>query len=88
MSHNNLIRTSLYLNKFLKINKNIIEYLMVPLTSSFGFARLRCVMLKKGCLITDSNFFNPLLMIKRFKKYNINCISGVPSAFAMLISYN
>ena len=70
----------------MKINKDIVEYLMVPLTSSFGFARLRCVMLKKGCLITDSNFFNPLLMIKRFSKHNINCISGVPSAFAMLTS--
>jgi long-chain acyl-CoA synthetase len=86
LSHNNLIKTSKYINNFMCIKKNIIEYLMVPLISSFGFARLRCVMLKKGCLIIDSGFFNPLLMIKWFEKYNINCISGVPSSFAMLIS--
>ncbi len=86
LSHNNLIKTSRNINKFMGIKKNILEYLMVPITSSFGFARLRCVLLKKGCLIIDSGFFNPLLMIRRFEKYNINCISGVPSTFAMLLS--
>ena len=86
LSHNNLIKTSRYINKFMQIKKKIVEYLMVPLTNSFGFARLRCVFLKKGCLIIDSGFFNPLLMIRRFEEYDINCISGVPSAFAMLIS--
>ena len=86
LSHNNLIKTSKYINKFMLIKKKIVEYLMVPLTNSFGFGRLRCVLLKKGCLIIDSGFFNPLLMIRRFEEYDINCISGVPSAFAMLIS--
>ena len=86
LSHNNLIKTSKSINNFMRIKKNIFEYLMVPLTSSFGFARLRCVLLKKGCLIIDSGFFNPLLMIRRFEKYNINSISGVPSAFVMLLS--
>ena len=86
LSHDNLIKTSKNINKFMRIKKNIFEYLMVPLTSSFGFARLRCVLLKKGCLIVDSGFFNPLLMIRRFEKYDINCISGVPSTFVMLLS--
>lgn len=86
LSHNNLLRTSHNLNNFMKIKKNIIEYLMAPLTNSFGFARLRSIFLKKGCLVVDSGFFNPLLMLRRLEKYNINSISGVPSSFAMLLS--
>ena len=86
LSHINLMKTSKYINNFMSINKNIIEYLMVPVTNSFGFARLRCIFLKKGCLVIDSGLFNPLLMLKRCEKYKINSISGVPSTFAMLIS--
>lgn len=86
LSHNNLLFTSLNLNKFMNLNKNVCEYLMVPLTNSFGFARMRSIFLKKGCLIIDNGFFNPLLMLQRLREHNINSISGVPSSFAMLLT--
>ena len=86
LSHNNLLFTSLNLNKFMNLKKNVCEYLMAPLTNSFGFARMRSIFLKKGCLIIDNGFFNPLLMLQRLKEHNINSISGVPSSFAMLLS--
>ena len=70
----------------MNLNKNVCEYLMVPLTNSFGFARMRSIFLKKGCLIIDNGFFNPLLMLQRLREHNINSISGVPSSFAMLLT--
>ena len=70
----------------MNLKKNVCEYLMAPLTNSFGFARMRSIFLKKGCLIIDNGFFNPLLMLQRLKEHNINSISGVPSSFAMLLS--
>ena len=41
----------------MNLKKNVCEYLMAPLTNSFGFARMRSIFLK-GCLIIDNGFFN------------------------------
>lgn len=86
LSHKNITQTSVEINKFTRAKPGIIEYLMVPLYHSFGFARTRCVFLLQGTLIIDDGFFNPLLAIKRIKTNNVNSLSGVPATFLLLLN--
>ncbi len=85
LSHNNLIQTSKNINEFMQVDESIREYVALPLSHSFGFGRVRCVLLAGGTLVFDDGMFNPARMTRDFKKHNCNAVSGVPAVFAMLL---
>jgi long-chain acyl-CoA synthetase len=87
LSHSNLIQTTNYINIFMEVRDEIQEYIMIPLFHSFGFARTRCVFIKHGTIVIDDGLFNPLLALKRMKRFKCNAFSGVPAVMAMLIEY-
>lgn len=85
LSHRNLMRTSQYINEFMSVSEGVTEHVLVPIHHSFGFARTRCVFMKKGTVVLDDGDFNPLLAFKRIANYECTAFSGVPSVMAMLI---
>ena len=84
LTYENLYQSTININIFTNIDSQIKEYVLVPLTHSFGFGRLRCIMLVGGTVVIDSSFLNPVKVCQGVKKYNCNALSLVPAGFRLL----
>lgn len=87
LSHRNLNQATLNINKFMRINSEIQEYVTVPLSHSFGFGRVRCVLEVGGTLVVRNGHFNPAAPIKSLSTYACNAISWVPAGFALCLRH-
>jgi len=64
-----------------------VESLPMPLSHSFGFARLRCVFDVGGTVILENGFLRPERVIENMRINNTNAISSVPAGFAILLDH-
>ena len=87
LSHNNLIVTAKYMNNSMKIQSDIVEYVIAPINHAFGFGRCRAVIYAGGTLVLNEGVFNPAKTIMAIEKYDCNGLSSVSSGFAILIEH-
>jgi long-chain acyl-CoA synthetase len=86
LTHSNLIKTSKYMNDFMKITHEIREFIAVPLSHAFGFGRTRSVLLAGGTIIVENGKFHPQNNLEIIKKTNCNAISSVSTVFIILLN--
>ncbi|HWP82709.1 MAG TPA: class I adenylate-forming enzyme family protein [Bacteroidota bacterium] len=83
LSHRNLLQASLNINEFMQIDNQIREFISVPLSHSFGFARSRCIFMAGGTLVVRNGMLNPVTMAHTIANERCNALSAVPSGLTM-----
>lgn len=84
ISHGALTNVVSRLNKEMKLDRSIKEYIGAPVTFSFGLGRCRAVATAGGqCFIPDG--FNLVEIKSMLVRGEINAISGVPSQWRLLL---
>jgi hypothetical protein len=85
LSHQALADAVIRLNKIMKVDETISEYIGIPVTYSFGFGRCRAVAAAGGrCFIPESGF-NPAELARMLAADEINAISAVPTLWRTLL---
>jgi len=85
LGHDTLIEASKNINDFMQIGDWVVESSPMPLSHSFGFARMRCVLESGGTLILEDSFIRPEKILYNMKKYNANGLSSVPTGFSIML---
>ena len=81
LTNKNIIESANNINSFIGNNSDDIELLAMPISHSFGLARLRCVFLAGGSLVLLPSIVNMKRMFRMFDEHNITGFSMVPSAW-------
>jgi len=87
LSHQNLLSATNNINQFTQIGSWAVESLPMPLSHSFGFARLRCVLDVGGTVILENGLLRPEWVLNNMKYHKANAISSVPAGFSILLDY-
>jgi len=85
LSHGNLLATARYINEFLQVTPEIVEYVVQPPDHAFGFGRVRCVLIAGGTVVFDNTDFNVAKVIQSLQLYQCNAMSCVSSAMVLLL---
>lgn len=86
LSHRALADVAIRLNKFMKVDETIREYIGVPVTYSFGLGRCRAVAAAGGQCFIPEQGFNPSEIARMIKDDGINAISAVPTLWRTLLA--
>jgi long-chain acyl-CoA synthetase len=84
LSHLTVTETAKNINKFTKIKSSDIEMHMMPISHSFGLARLRCCILRGCTLIFHDGFGNLINFFNSLDKHKGTVISTVPAGILFL----
>jgi len=84
LSHRNLLQSARNIIEFMGITPPLIECIPMPLSHSFGFARLRVVLMLGGTVVIENGLLNPERLLSQIIKTGTNALSMVPSAFFMI----
>tara|TARA_B100000315_G_scaffold240925_1_gene261222 strand:- start:5170 stop:6645 length:1476 start_codon:yes stop_codon:yes gene_type:complete len=87
LSHCNLLASAQNIIEFMALTPDIVESVPMPLTHSFGFARVRCVFGVGGTVIIENGLLRADHVIASMKQYGANAISSVPAGFAIFLGY-
>ena len=87
LSHQNLLSATKNINQFIQIGSWAVESLPMPLSHSFGFARLRCVLDVGGTVILENGLLRPERVLNNMRLHKANAISTVPAGFSILLDY-
>lgn len=87
LTHFNLMSAVKNINEFMQIGDWAVESLPMPLSHSFGFARLRCVLSVGGTLILEKGLIRPEKVISNMKKYLANGLALVPAGVAIFLDH-
>lgn len=79
LSHLTVVETAKNINRFTEIKSSDIEMHMMPISHSFGLARLRCCILAGCTLILHDGFGNLIKFFNSLDKYKGTVISTVPA---------
>jgi long-chain acyl-CoA synthetase len=74
------------INKVMNIPLNTIEVIAMPLSRSFGLARMRCVFNRHGTIILTDGLKNPALFLKIIIDYSVIGFGLVPDGMRILLS--
>lgn len=85
ISHETTVNTAININKFTGLNNKDIEMHMMPISHSFGLARVRCCILKGCTIIFQNGFSNLVTFFNSLDKYKATVISTVPAGVQFLI---
>lgn len=85
LTHRNLADTVNRLNTVMKVTSEIREYVGIPVSHSFGFARCRAVCAVGGKAFIPERGFNPMEINSMLESGQINAISAVPSLWRVLL---
>ena len=86
LSHFNLLSATGHINQFMQFDNGVIESLPMPLSHSFGFARLRSVFAVAGTVILENGLLRPELVLHHITRYKANSFSSVPAGFEILLN--
>lgn len=86
LSHKNLANVIERLNKVMKLDASVREYVGVPVLHSFGLARVRACAAVGGASYIPKNGFNPLEIAEMLEAGKINAISAVPTLWRILLA--
>ena len=85
LSHQALSDVVLRLNRIMKVDASIREYVGIPVTYSFGFGRCRAVAAAGGRCYIPEKGFNPAELARMLAADEINAISAVPTLWRTLL---
>ena len=85
LSHQALADVVIRLNKIMKVDETISEYIGIPVTYSFGLGRCRAVAAAGGRCFIPENGFNPVEIARMLAAGEINAISAVPTLWRALL---
>ena len=85
LSHQALADVVIRLNRIMKVDQTISEYIGIPVTYSFGFGRCRAVAAAGGRCFIPENGFNPIELARMLAANEINAISAVPTLWRTLL---
>ena len=85
LSHGNIAANTHYINAFMKLGGEAVEFVMAPVNHAFGFGRCRCVLAAGGTLVLDDRPFNPLAVIGQIRKHGCNALSSVSTGIALFL---
>ena len=85
LSHETIYETAKNINQFTKLKNNDVEMHMMPISHSFGLARIRCSILKGNTIVLMNGFGNMIGFYQNLEKYKGTVISTVPAGINFLI---
>lgn len=85
ITHGNLAANTSYINGFMQVTDEIVEYAAAPVNHAFGFGRGRCVLAAGGTLVVDEGPPNPVKMLASFETNRCNALSSVSTGVAILL---
>lgn len=87
LSHQNLIRVSLNIIEFTRIDADTCEFITVPLARSFGFSKCRCLFFAGGTVVLSNGALNPVSIVQSILRNRCNALSVIPSVFTNLFGH-
>lgn len=81
LSHENIAQSVKNINGFIKNSAEDIELLALPISHSFGLARLRCVLAAGGTIVLHGNSVNVRSLFKSMETHKVTGFSMVPSSW-------
>lgn len=85
LSHEVIYETAKNINLFTKLKKEDVEMHMMPLSHSFGLARVRCSILTGNTIVFLNGFGNLIAFYDHLEKFKGSVISSVPAGLQFLI---
>ena len=85
ISHDTVLKTAMNINKFTGLKKSDIEMHMMPISHSFGLARVRCCILKGCTIIFQNGFSNLVSFFNDLDNHKGTVISTVPAGVQFLL---
>jgi acyl-CoA synthetase (AMP-forming)/AMP-acid ligase II len=86
ISHRALADTVERLNRTMRVDASIREYVGVPVHHSFGFGRCRAVATAGGRFYVPARGFDPLEIVTMLRAGEINAISAVPTLWRTVLA--
>jgi len=87
VTYGNLAATVNYMNDFMGLQSDIVEYVVPPINHAFGFGRCRAVFRAGGTLVFDDGVFSPAKALVALEKHRCNAVSSVSTGFAILLEH-
>jgi acyl-CoA synthetase (AMP-forming)/AMP-acid ligase II len=87
MTHQSMVFTSWSLIQYLRLNENDRIMLLLPLAFDYGLYQLLMAVTIGGTLIVEQSFIFLASVCENIEKYKPTVFPGVPTIYAMLISY-
>lgn len=85
LSHETIYQTAKNINLFTKLKNDDVEMHMMPLSHSFGLARVRCSILAGNTVVLLNGFGNLVTFYDYLEKFKGSVISTVPAGLQFLI---
>lgn len=84
LSHRNIAESANNINSFIGNNHNDIELLAMPISHSFGLARLKCVLSAGSTLVLLGSIVNIKRMFRIFDEHKITGFGMVPASWSYI----
>jgi long-chain acyl-CoA synthetase len=84
LSHRNITQSAKNINSFIGNNHNDTELLVMPISHSFGLARLRCVFSVGATLVLLGSIVNMKRMFRIFDEYKVTGLGLVPASWSYI----
>lgn len=84
LSHRNIAQSAININSFIGNNHNDTELLAMPISHSFGLARLKCVLSAGGTLVLLGSIVNLKRMFRMFDEYKVTGFGMVPASWSYI----
>ena len=84
LTHRNIAQSAYNINSFIGNNHDDIELLAMPISHSFGLARLKCVLSSGGTLVLLGSIVNMKRMFRMFDENKITGFGMVPASWSYI----
>jgi len=86
LSHTNLFTAASNIVNYMGMDDTVVESLPMPLSHSFGFARLRAVLQSGGTVIIENGLLFINKVLENIKTHNANALSMVPTGYSLMLT--
>jgi long-chain acyl-CoA synthetase len=87
LSHRALAAATRNINAFMQLAPGVTELVCMPLTHSFGLARMRCAFAVRGTVVLARGLTRPQLVLDAIAQHGVTSIGLVPVACRMLLDH-
>jgi long-chain acyl-CoA synthetase len=87
LSHRALAAATRNINAFMQLAPGVTELVCMPLTHSFGLARMRCTFAARGTVVLARGLTRPQLVLDAIARHGVTSIGLVPMACRMLLDH-
>ena len=84
LSHKNIAQSVYNINSFIGNDQNDTELLAMPISHSFGLARLKCVLSAGGTLVLLGSIVNMKRMFRIFDEHEVTGFGMVPASWSYI----